>query len=89
MSDADEQLRARFKQAAKDSLRLADSASKKAQLQLYGLYRQATAGDVIGDRPGLLQFADRAKYDAWARNRGMLKPAAMAGFIAQVETLKA
>lgn len=40
-------------------------------LRLYGLYKQATAGDVQGKRPGALDLKGRAKYDAWAGCRGM------------------
>lgn len=39
-------------------------------LALYALYKQATAGDVAGERPGALDFKGRAKYDAWAARRG-------------------
>eukprot|EP01041_Mallomonas_annulata_P011420 gene11420-23892_t len=35
------------------------------KLNLYALYKQATAGPCKGDRPGLFDFVNRAKYDAW------------------------
>ena len=35
-------------------------------LELYALYKQATTGDVTGDRPGMMDLRGRAKYDAWA-----------------------
>jgi diazepam-binding inhibitor (GABA receptor modulator, acyl-CoA-binding protein) len=50
-------------------------------LQLYGLYKQATVGDVEGERPGMMDLRGRAKYDAWARRKGMSKEAAMAAYI--------
>ena len=43
-------------------------------LKLYGLYKQATAGDVSGKRPGMLDVRGRAKYDAWAGRAGRLPP---------------
>lgn len=50
-------------------------------LELYALYKQATAGDASGDRPGMLDVRGRAKYDAWARRKGMTKDAAMQAYI--------
>jgi diazepam-binding inhibitor (GABA receptor modulating acyl-CoA-binding protein) len=53
-------------------------------LDLYALYKQATAGDAAGGRPGMLDLRGRAKYDAWARHKGMTKDAAMERYIALV-----
>lgn len=50
-------------------------------LELYALYKQATTGDVAGDRPGMLDVRGRAKYDAWARRKGMTKDAAMQAYV--------
>lgn len=50
-------------------------------LELYALYKQATIGDVTGDRPGVLDLRGRAKYDAWARRKGMTKDAAMQAYV--------
>jgi acyl-CoA-binding protein len=56
-------------------------------LELYGLFKQATAGDVTGSRPGMLDFKGRAKFDAWALRKGMSKEAAMAAYVELVERL--
>ncbi len=53
-------------------------------LALYALYKQATVGDVTGERPGMLDLRGRAKYDAWAGRKGMSKDAAMEAYIALV-----
>jgi acyl-CoA-binding protein len=53
-------------------------------LELYALYKQATAGDAGGDRPGILDVRGRAKYDAWAKHKGLAKDAAMTQYIALV-----
>lgn len=58
-------------------------------LELYALYKQGTAGDVAGDRPGLLDFKGRAKYDAWAAQRGGSQDSAMQRYVALVEKLAA
>jgi acyl-CoA-binding protein len=54
-------------------------------LELYGLYKQATTGDVSGGRPGMLDLRGRAKYDAWAQRKGMTADAAMTAYIAVVD----
>jgi diazepam-binding inhibitor (GABA receptor modulator, acyl-CoA-binding protein) len=53
-------------------------------LELYALYKQATAGDASGSRPGMLDLRGRAKYDAWTNHRGMTTDAAMTAYIAAV-----
>jgi len=56
-------------------------------LELYGLFKQSTAGDVSGKRPGMLDFKGRAKYDAWATRKGMSKDQAMDAYVETVERL--
>lgn len=56
-------------------------------LELYALYKQATAGDVTGDRPGMLDVRGRAKHDAWARRAGLSRDAAMEAYVALVARL--
>jgi acyl-CoA-binding protein len=58
-------------------------------LELYALYKQATAGDVSGERPGMLDFKGRAKYDAWVSRRGTSKEDAMSAYATVVERLVA
>ena len=53
-------------------------------LELYALYKQATSGDVSGSRPGMMDLRGRAKYDAWAKRKGMTKDAAMEAYVALV-----
>ena len=61
------------------------SVPTDTMLELYALYKQATAGDVTGDRPGMLDVRGRAKYDAWAKKKGLTKDAAMQAYIAVVD----
>ncbi|MDF3071522.1 MAG: esterase [Polyangiaceae bacterium] len=58
-------------------------------LELYALFKQGTVGDVSGDRPGMLDFKGRAKYDAWAAKRGGSKDGSMQSYVALVEKLAA
>jgi acyl-CoA-binding protein len=55
-------------------------------LDLYALFKQATVGDVSGARPGIMDLRGRAKYDAWAKRKGLTKDAAMQAYIDLVAT---
>ena len=68
---------------------LSSRPSNDELLQLYGLYKQATEGDVAGARPGMLDLKGRAKHDAWARKKGTTKDEAMKGYVALVKRLEA
>jgi acyl-CoA-binding protein len=58
-------------------------------LELYAYYKQATAGDAQGSRPGMLDFKGRAKFDAWSARQGMAKDRAMTEYVALVAKLVA
>lgn len=58
-------------------------------LELYALFKQGTVGDVSGDRPGMLDFKGRAKYDAWAAQSGGSRDAAMQSYVTLVQKLTA
>ncbi|XP_071758446.2 acyl-CoA-binding protein-like [Centroberyx gerrardi] len=77
-----------FLKAADDVKRLKERPNNEDLSALYGLYKQATAGDVNIDRPGLLDFAGRAKWDAWNTKKGLSKDEAMASYISFVEEMK-
>jgi acyl-CoA-binding protein len=81
-------LKAKFDAAAKDSKNLKSRPSDEDMLRLYALYKQASAGDVTGDRPGAFDFVNRAKYDAWARLKGTDTEKAMKSYVDLVERLK-
>lgn len=61
--------------------------SNEELLQLYALYKQATEGDVAGERPGGFDFKAIAKYDAWAELKGKQKDAAVAEYVVLVDEL--
>jgi len=62
--------------------------SNEQLLDLYGLFKQATEGDVAGSRPGLLDLKGRAKFDAWTKRKGTSKDEAMKGYVALVARLE-
>jgi acyl-CoA-binding protein len=81
-------LKAQFEIAAQEAQQLPARPGNDVLLNLYALYKQATAGDVSGSRPGFTDFVGRAKYDAWAKLKGTAKDAAMRSYIDLVASLK-
>ena len=56
-------------------------------LELYGLFKQSTVGDVSGEKPGMFDFKGAAKYDAWESRRGMTQDEAKQAYIDLVDRL--
>ncbi len=81
-------LKDQFEAAAAAVQKLAKRPDDATLLKLYSLYKQATAGDVSGSRPGFIDFVGRAKHDAWAELRGTTKDDAMRTYIALVTKLR-
>ncbi len=82
-------LKTLFEQAQKDVTSLAERPDNQTLLQLYALYKQATDGDVQGERPGMMDFINRAKYDAWAKLQGQSADEAMQCYVDVVKQLMA
>lgn len=82
------ELEARFHQAVADSKTLAERPANMTLLQLYALYKQASSGDVDGERPGFTDMVGRAKWDAWSALKGTTPDDAMQRYIDLVEGLK-
>ncbi|MDH0867978.1 acyl-CoA-binding protein [Mitsuaria sp. GD03876] len=81
-------LKDQFDAAVADSKTLPERPDNQTLLQLYALFKQATAGDVEGDRPGMTDFVNRAKWDAWKTLEGKTNDQAMQDYIDLVEGLK-
>lgn len=58
-------------------------------LKLYALYKQATAGDVSGSRPGMFDMVGRAKHDAWSALNGLSSDDAKQRYIDLIASLSA
>ena len=84
-----EELDAKFKQASDDVTKLSEAPDNVAKLKLYALYKQASAGDCTGSRPGMMDFVGRAKFDAWKELEGKTQDEAKHLYIDFVEELKA
>ncbi|QIL77359.1 MULTISPECIES: acyl-CoA-binding protein [Hymenobacter] len=76
-----------FEAAAQRAQQLPTKPSNLVLLQLYALYKQATEGDVSGDRPGGFDFKAIAKYDAWAGISGKSQDAARQEYVDLVKFL--
>jgi acyl-CoA-binding protein len=81
-------LSTRFEQAVAESKTLPERPDNMTLLKLYALYKQASAGDVEGKRPGFTDMVGRAKWDAWNELKGTGRDAAMEQYVALVEDLK-
>jgi diazepam-binding inhibitor (GABA receptor modulating acyl-CoA-binding protein) len=81
-------IKKKFEKATTDAKALPERPSDETMLELYALFKQSTAGDVAGDRPGMFDLVGKAKYDAWSKQKGKTKDAAMQAYVNLVESLK-
>ena len=81
-------LRTQFEVAAQAAQNLPRRPDNETLLRIYALYKQSTAGDATGARPGFTDFVGRAKHDAWAKLKGTGRDQAMRDYIALVESLR-
>jgi diazepam-binding inhibitor (GABA receptor modulator, acyl-CoA-binding protein) len=77
-----------FNTAVVRSKELTRRPSNEELLNLYALFKQATEGDVTGDRPGGFDFKAIAKFDAWASKKGTTKEQAMQDYVNLVSRLQ-
>jgi len=80
-------LKQQFEQALEDVKTLTEKPNDDKLLELYSLFKQATEGDVTGERPGFFDFAGGAKYDAREELKGMSNDEAMQKYIDTVKGL--
>ncbi|MFZ6707716.1 acyl-CoA-binding protein [Undibacterium sp. TC9W] len=81
-------LQEQFTQAQADSKNLSERPDNMTLLKIYGLFKQGSAGDATGDRPGMTDFVGRAKFDAWAGLKGTTQEAAMQQYVDLITSLK-
>jgi acyl-CoA-binding protein len=77
-----------FEKAAAKTKEFSKRPSNMELLQLYALYKQATEGDVSGERPGGFDFKGIAKYDAWEELKGKPKETARQEYVELVNRLE-
>jgi diazepam-binding inhibitor (GABA receptor modulating acyl-CoA-binding protein) len=76
-----------FEQAATAVKSLQERPDDNTMLQLYALYKQGSAGDVQGDKPGFFDFVGGAKYEAWEKLKGTSQDEARAQYVELVRKL--
>lgn len=76
-----------FEQAAAAVKSLQERPDDNTMLQLYALYKQGSAGDVEGNKPGFFDFVGVAKYEAWEKLKGTSQDEARAQYVELVRKL--
>ena len=82
------QLQAAFDSAVANSKSLPERPDNTTLLKLYGLYKQATSGDVVDKKPGFSDMVGRVKWDAWNGLKGTANDVAMQQYIDLIESLR-
>lgn len=81
------EINSRFEQASIAAKSLPERPDNDTLLQLYALYKQGSAGDVSGAKPGFFDFVATAKYEAWKNIKGLSQDDAKNQYIDLVKKL--
>ncbi|XP_058475142.1 acyl-CoA-binding protein-like [Solea solea] len=77
-----------FDTAVEEVKVLKQRPEKLEMIELYGLYKQATVGDVNIEYPGMFDFMAKGKWNAWNAKKGVSREEAMDMYVKLVDTLK-
>jgi len=77
-----------FNKAAEAAKNLPQKPTDQELLKLYIHFKQVTAGDCNTERPGMLDFTGKAKWDGWNGLKGMSAEEAERIYIEHVDELK-
>ena len=80
-------LQADFDAAVANSKKLAQRPDNTTLLKIYGLYKQATSGDVTDKKPGFGDMVGRAKWDAWNGLKGTSSDDAKQQYVDLIQSL--
>ena len=80
-------LNADFEAAVANSKKQSQRPDNATLLKIYGLYKQATAGDNADKKPGFGDMIGRAKWDAWNGCKGTSSDDAKRQYIELIESL--
>ncbi|MBC5764772.1 acyl-CoA-binding protein [Ramlibacter albus] len=80
-------LNAEFEAAVANSKKLSERPDNTTLLKIYGLYKQATAGDNTEKKPGFGDMVGRAKWDAWNGFKGTAADDAKQQYIDLIKSL--
>lgn len=81
-------LNALFDAAQTHAKQLAERPDNPTLLKIYGLFKQATAGDNTEKKPSFSDFVARAKWDAWTVHKGLDSDAAKQAYVELIESLR-
>ena len=81
-------LQADFDAAVTNSKSLPERPDNATLLKLYGLYKQAIAGDNGEQKPGFADMIGRAKWDAWNGLKGTPQDEAKQQYIDLIGSLR-
>ena len=76
-----------FTQAATIVKKLKTEPNNDELLKLYGLYKQATIGDINIEKPGMFNFKGAKKWEAWNNFKGKSTYDSEVEYIQTVNTL--
>jgi acyl-CoA-binding protein len=76
-----------FDAAVAHSKNLNERPDNATLLKIYGLYKQATAGDNSEKKPGFGDMVGRAKWDAWNGLKGTSQDDAMQQYVDLIQSL--
>jgi acyl-CoA-binding protein len=77
-----------FQAAQANSKLLAERPANPTLLKIYGLFKQATAGDNTEKKPSFSDIVARAKWDAWTARKGLSADQAKQQYIELIESLR-
>lgn len=80
-------LKTQFEAAVANSKSLTERPDNSTLLKIYGLYKQATAGDNTDKKPGFSDMVGRAKWEAWSSVKGTGTETAMRQYVELIESL--
>ena len=80
-------LQTQFETAVAQSKALTERPDNSTLLKIYGLYKQATAGDNADKKPGFSDMVGRAKWEAWDGFKGLSSEAAMQQYVDLIQSL--
>jgi acyl-CoA-binding protein len=80
-------LQSDFDAAVASSKKLAQRPDNSTLLKIYGLYKQATQGDVTEKKPGFGDMIGRAKWDAWNAVKGTAHDDAKRRYVELIQSL--
>jgi diazepam-binding inhibitor (GABA receptor modulator, acyl-CoA-binding protein) len=81
-------LNASFEAAQANAKQLAERPDNPTLLKIYGLFKQATAGDNTEKKPSFSDIVARAKWDAWTARKSLAQDEAKQQYIDLIESLR-